>query len=91
MTRRYTATISRRDADATATDIGHIYRWAVTHWNNPQPLHLPIIITDPPAPLCLHCDTCTNTFPLTAADQLHRHTRHTHQRPPTRHERTPRT
>lgn len=111
MTRRY---ISDRDADATAADIDRIYRWAIHHWDNPQPLHLPITTTDPPAPLLhcntctcqlhqpatrhqrppvprLHCDTCTDTFPITAADQLHHHTRHTHHRAPTRHERTPRT
>lgn len=90
MTRRYHTTISARDADATAADINRIYHWAVTHWHRPQPLHLPIIITDPPVPR-LHCDTCTNTYPTTAAHQLHQHTTTRHQRTPTRHERTPRT
>ena len=90
MTRRYHTTISDRDADATAADIDRIYHWAVTHWHRPQPLHLPIITDPPPVPR-LHCDTCTNTYPTTAADRLAHHTRHTHHRAPTTRERTPRT
>ena len=89
MTRRYHTTISARDEDATAADINRIYHWAIHHWHRPQPLHIPI--TDPPAPLCLHCDTCTNTYPLDALHQLHHHTVTRHHRAPTRTERTPRT